>query len=55
MRPAESLSPGEYAKVYPLLDPAAKTLSIRPAAPEVGLAPQPPVDRAKPNPRYTPH
>jgi len=37
--PLESLVPGEYVKLYPLFDPAAKTLSIRPAAVDVGLDP----------------
>jgi hypothetical protein len=33
-RPLLSTDPGEYVKVYPLLIPEAKTLSISPAAVE---------------------
>jgi hypothetical protein len=39
MRPVLSTAPCEYVKLYPLLTPAAKTLSISPAAVEDGLVP----------------
>jgi hypothetical protein len=47
MRPVESAPPAEYTKLYPLFDPKAKTLSIRPAAVEVGLVAVVPVGGAR--------
>ena len=39
MRPVESLTPGEKLKLYPLLDPSTRTLSISPTAVAVGVVP----------------
>jgi hypothetical protein len=49
--PVESAGPAVYVNVYPLFEPAAKTLSIRPAAEAVGgVAPGPNETRSGLNP-----